>query len=289
LDEERKGNMRLFSERKGLKKVRTEIQIDSMDDALRNRLWNILDFHYWSRGQGTYRDEIAPVMQSFFNKLWHYFFKIPVDTLTLSWSKDYGTIRQYFFNCQWHEVYDFIEFTANNYPNVAINENFIRICNENLESELSAYRFVGGVITQITSETEISEIDEALKTPLKAVTIHLENALKLFSDRKSPDYRNSIKESISAVEAICRLIANDSKATLGQALDLIEGKIGLHGALKKAFSSLYGYTSSAEGIRHALLDEKTTLSFEDAKFMLVSCSAFINYLIPKAEKAKIKL
>jgi len=229
LGEERKGTMRSFSERRGLKKVRTEIQIGSMDEALRNRLWNVLDFHYWKRGSGIYRDEISPVMQSFFNKLWHYFFKIPVDNLTLRWSKDCGTIRQYFFNCQWYEVYDFIEFTANNYPDEAINGNFIRMCNETLESELSAYRFVGGAIAQITSETEISEIEEALKTPLKAVGIHLENATKLLSDRKSPDYRNSIKESISAVESICRIIANDKNATLGKALNLIESKIGLHG------------------------------------------------------------
>ncbi len=68
----------------------------------------------------------------------------------------------------------------------------------------------------------------------------------------------------------------------------VEARIGLHGALKEGFSNLYGYTSSAEGIRHALLDE-SELSFEDAKFMLVSCSAFVNYLIVKAEKAKITL
>ena len=127
-----------------------------------------------------------------------------------------------------------------------------------------------------------------METPLKPVRVHLEKSLELLSDRKSPDYRNSIKESISAVEAICRLITKDKKATLGQALKEVETKVGLHGALKNAFSNLYGYTSSADGIRHALLDEPK-LSFEDAKFMLVSCSAFINYLISKAEKAKIKL
>jgi len=58
--------------------------------------------------------------------------------------------------------------------------------------------------------------------------------------------------------------------------------------LKKGFSNLYGYTSSAEGIRHALLEE-AKLNFEDAKFMLVSCSAFVNYLIAKTSKAGIKI
>lgn len=221
-------------------------------------------------------------------KLWHGYFKWRLDTLSGTWPNVVSVLSNYFFKCKWHEVYDFLEFITNNYSNEVVNKDFMEACNSVLEEELSAYRFVGGQITQITSEAEISEIEEALKTPLKTVNTHLENALRLLSDRESPDYRNSIKESISAVEAICRLIVNDQNATLGQALKKIEDKIGLHGALKNAFSNLYGYTSSAEGIRHALLDEKISLSFEDAKFMLVSCSAFINYLIPKAEKAKIK-
>lgn len=75
---------------------------------------------------------------------------------------------------------------------------------------------------------------------------------------------------------------------MGQALKEVKTKVGLHRALEEAFSHLYGYTSSADGIRHSLMDEHK-LSFEDAKFMLVSCSAFINYLITKASKAGIKL
>jgi len=159
-----------------------------------------------------------------------------------------------------------------------------------LESELSAYRFVGGKITQITSLEEISEVEEALNIskPFKAVSIHIKRALALFSDKKSPDYRNSIKESISAVEAVCKLIVKKERPNLGQALKILENEIGLHPALKKAFNNLYGYTSDAKGIRHALLEEAELYS-EDAKFMLISCSAFVNYLVSKISKTKIKI
>jgi hypothetical protein len=44
---------------------------------------------------------------------------------------------------------------------------------------------------------------------------------------------------------------------------------------------LYGYTSDDSGIRHAILDQPT-VGFDEAKFMIVSCSAFVNYLIAKA-------
>jgi len=67
-------------------------------------------------------------------------------------------------------------------------------------------------------------------------------------------------------------------------LKKIKDKIGLHPALEKGFGAIYGYTSDQGGIRHAMIDE-STCDFEDAKYMLVSCSAFVNYLIMKANKA----
>jgi len=282
--------MKLFSQRKGFKPIKTVMQINSMDDDLRICLWNVLSLFYWEKvKKGLYGYEYGKIA-ILLKMLWHNYFKKPIDTISWHWPDTYNEIREYFFNCEWYEVYDFIEFVANNYSDESVNNIFMKACNSILERELSAYRFVGGKITQITSEAEISEIEEALKSsePLKCVNTHLKRSLDLLADRKSPDYRNSVKESISAVEAICKLITKDKKATLGQALKKIEEKICLHPALKDAFRSLYGYTSDAEGIRHALLDEPN-LSFEDAKFMLVSCSAFINYLINKASKAGIKI
>jgi hypothetical protein len=155
---------------------------------------------------------------------------------------------------------------------------------------MSAYLFVGRQLAPITSKEEISEMEEALETPFKTVNTHISNAIKLFSDGENPDYRNSIKESISAVEAICRLIVGKENATLGQALDIIkrEGNIELHGALREAFDHLYGYASTADGIRHAFSEEKISVDFDEAKFMLVACSAFVNYLKSKRAKAGIK-
>lgn len=283
--------MRLFSQRKGFKPIKSVLQVDDMDDDLRNGLWDALTVFYWNQIDTKWISDYDEV-DVLFKKLWHSYFKRPIDTLDNSWPITHKVVRSCFYNCAWYEVYDFIESVANNYPDKdnSVNPKFMDFCNSVLKRELSAYRFVGGKITQITSEEEIAEIEEALATSkfLKPVTTHLKRAVDLLADRKFPDYRNSIKESISAVEAICRLITNDAKATLGQAVKEIENKVELHPALKSAFSSLYGYTSDAEGIRHALLDE-SNLDFEDAKFMLVSCSGFINYLISKSSKAGIKL
>jgi hypothetical protein len=231
-----------------------------------------------------------------FELMWFDFFKKPLDTLPKTWRQNPHTgtsieaiVRKYFFTCEWYEVYDFVEFVANNYPATSNyctdkrrNENFMGAANSILEKEMSAYRFVSGQIVQITSEEEIGTIEEAIETTETWVPVihHLKSALNFLADRKTPNYRNSIKESISSVESMCKLIAEDDKATLGTALKKLEGKVTLHPALKKAFDSLYGYTNDADGIRHALLDEPN-LKFEDAKFMLVACSAFINYLQAK--------
>ena len=217
-----------FSERYGFTKPREKMQLESVDDALRNRLWSLLYIHYW---QGTkeytlyyYEPDISEEMMEFLVRLWDEYFRKPLDTLPYKWNRAFKIIRDYFFNCEWYEVYDFIEYIANNYPDESVNKKFVKDCNVVLEEELSAYRFVGGRITRITAEEEISEIEEALKSPIEGIRIHLETALKYMSDRKSPDYRNSIKESISAVEALCKIISRDEKATLGKALDIIEKK-----------------------------------------------------------------
>lgn len=56
----------------------------------------------------------------------------------------------------------------------------------------------------------------------------------------------------------------------------------------KGFKSIYWYTSDSDGIRHAHKDTPN-FSFEDAQFMLITCSAFCNYLIEKANKVGINL
>ena len=75
-------------------------------------------------------------------------------------------------------------------------------------------------------------------------------------------------------------------ATFSERMAVEEKGIPHHEALKKSFSNLYGYTNDADGIRHALLDE-SGLDLYDAKFMLVSYSAFLNYLAAKAAQVGV--
>lgn len=273
----------LFSKRKGLAPVRNAIQKNGMDDALRHGLWNALHVSIWERIEFSHYSQTFRTanVYTLFQNYWHNLFKFPLDNLPDDLKQAHRRVREHFFECKWHEVYDFIEFTAQTCPE-ELKDEFIEFCNHILEQELSAYRFVDSQLTDITSEEEIESIESAMDSTTKysGANEHLKMALKLLSDRKSPDYRNSIKESISAVESLCVSVSGDSKATLGAALNAIERSHQLHPAFKKALSSLYGYTSDSGGIRHALLEE-SSVGYTDAKYMLVSSSAFVNYVLGK--------
>ena len=272
-----------FSQRIGKTSIRESLQLDNIDIVLKNRIWNniLQDFLH------KLDDEISIQI---YNLIWTEFFTNPIDDFPSGLygsyvSQNNNYLKDWFNSTEWYNIYNLVEFIAF-LDSQIYNTKFIENCNHSLEKEMSGFRIVDKIVVQITSEEEIEEIESALKitSKWKSVNEHLETALKYMADRQTPDYRNSIKESISAIECFCKITSGDDKATLGKALIQIESKWDIHKSLKSAFSALYGYTSDESGIRHSLLENGQEIMFEDAKFMLVSCSAFINYLKVKIEK-----
>jgi len=197
-----------------------------------------------------------------------------VDEMPPSYEKLTAKVKSIFFELSWNEVYDLIEAI---HRECEYSSNFSSEINNALKLDRSAYRIIDGIISPITSDQEIESI-EAASSHEEPFSEHINSALRLLADRTKPDYRNSIKESISAVEAICFKISGSRE--FEKAIKILQTKIGLHGAMRSGFEKLYGYTSNDQGIRHALMDE-ASLEFEDAHFFLISCSAFVNYIICK--------
>lgn len=188
----------------------------------------------------------------------------------------------------WYEVYDFVEIHLS-YLNGDEKKERIKKYNDVFEQEKAGYRIVSGEIAPITNEGEIKTIEQSTNTAFESVNQHMQKALNFYADIKEPDYENSIKESISAVEAMCCIITGMSGAnsSLGKTIKkLKENGIHIHSSMENAFSSLYGYTSDEDGIRHGGIDFKNAPA-EDAKYMLISCSAFVNYLIEKYQKIEV--
>lgn len=280
-----------FSKRYGHAPTTKDFQADYIDLELRNGLWNALMKYYFGPlnhySSRKYRENYT--LQNLIESLWENYYRYPIDEIPYESRDIFSFIKEAFYAASWQRVYDLLEFIANNYRYRETNEGFRKYCNKILEREFAAYRFVGEKILRNTSEGEIREIEKALENPLSSVQIHLKTALAHLSNREHPDYRNSIKEAISAVEALCQKITG-ARVTLGDALGTIEKKSGIKipMPMRLAFEKLYGYTNTSEGIRHALTDIPD-LRWEDAMFMLVSCSAFVNYLTAKSDNAGITL
>lgn len=200
--------------------------------------------------------------------------------------KNAQTLQEYILNSkEWYTIYDFIERylkILGKETSSLMQEEFNRI----LEDEASPYRIVEKLVVPITNETELTTIEEAKNTKYGTINTHISKALELYANRRNPDYENSIKESICAVESMCCIITGQTgaNATLGKTIKkLKDSGIHIHPALENAFSAMYGYASDENGIRHGGIDFKDAPA-EDAKYMLVSCSAFVNYLIEKWSK-----
>lgn len=262
-----------------------------MSPELRNCLWNVLHAYYLHDRERASYDRYAKDLEILAKRLQIHFFKLPVDDLENYASRFLERVKVWFLKAEFYQVYDLVEWIATNYSKSDYSdereraERFCETVNSQLEQERSAYRFVSFQITPIVNSEEVEAVNQAAapKHGAELTAAHIQAAIKLLSDRKSPDYRNCIKEAISAVEAAARFITGNEKATLGDALKTLEKVKKLHPALKDGFSKIYGYSSDADGIRHALSD-MPTVTETDARFMLVSCSAFANYLIEQKPK-----
>jgi AbiJ N-terminal domain 4 len=274
-----------FSERHGHQPIRATLQFEEMDDRLRIGLWNNLDLSYWEDVDWAYlhSDALAmPFIQCLYIKLgW------PINSISQHGHHIYAGLGSHFLKSEWHQRYSFLEYVVacSPVPWSDRRDYFKLLSNLTLEKEMSAWRFIGDQIGPITDEVEIEAIESATSGlhSSSSVRIHLAAAVKHLLDRDHPDFRNSIKESMSAVEAMCNSITGE-KLTLGKSLSKLENRFNLHQALGRGFSSLYGYASDSGGIRHALTDAPPT--FEDAKLMLVFCSGFVNYLEAKAARER---
>jgi hypothetical protein len=271
-----------FSDRIGVTQTRP-IQLKGMNRKLKNSIWNLLLRTIFYGHPEEQLERVSYVTQ--------FFLKLPTDEvppyeyLAQPWLK-----TKYFNLLRWWEIYNLLEFMAHHEKQtlgIYNSTQFIILVNSILEGDGSGYRFIGNYLAPITNKSEIDSITEAIEASnaynLYGAVKHLNTAIELFSKKPKPDYCNSIKESISAIESLVKQLTGEDSGGLDKALSILDSKVKFHGAFKSGLLSLYGYTSDEDGIRHAILEEKD-VGFDEAKFMLVACSALVYFIIAKADK-----
>lgn len=270
-----------FSDRNKIKSENTNMQFKTLDDRSRIALINVTN-QLFEDYFNFYSSDKQEIIKNILKDV--YLFEIDYSAQYNDTVFDY--IKKTIRSDDYDDVLSLIEYISNKLDKIIFfnMKNAQDYYNPVFENEYVGYRIINGIILPITNNDEVAAIEAATKTKYQNINDFLIKASIHISNRNKPDYENSIKESISAVEAMCNIITG-RKSTLGASLVKLKSNgVHIHPSLMSGFEKLYGYTSDASGIRHAgqLGDEAATL--EEARFMLVACSAFVNYLLGNYEK-----
>lgn len=281
--------MATFAERMGLRETRSLVQSNSLDSETRTGLWNILvilreifdqqfsPYH----NDSTHSDLLA--------SLWTNHFKRPLDELPGE-NTTWEMVKVELLKGEWFDVLDLLEHTIKVLTRTdeqwgeSNSKPFADVINDRFETYLVGYRFIANEITPVDSNAEAEAIESALEDAgsIPGARHSLERAIELLADRQNPDYPNSVKESISAVESITRKITGET--TLGAGLKKLQASgLKIHPALKDGWLKLYGWASDEDGVRHGAIDA-ANIDQTMAKYLLVSCSAFVSYLTEEGRK-----
>jgi hypothetical protein len=265
--------MARFTQRIGLKPERSIIQVDSLDEPTRVAIWNsMLALIEHLEKEDRYPEQRVPSLMRY---VWMDFLEKPTDTFSAYSAQ--GELRKIVLAGQWGDVLDLVEFLADAVQPTTSHQKFAKWIGGDFERYLVGYRLVDDHIIPVSDQYEVNAIEDAAKVAGAGARVHLQRAKELLSNRSTPQYAKVIAESISAVES-CVFELTGVKVLSAGLKKLDESGNHTHPALVAAWEKLYGYTSDAAGIRHALIrDEDATEAL--SVYFLVSCSAFINLLM----------
>lgn len=272
-------NVPTFSQVHGLQEIPGPPQLEEISKRGRNYLWGAL----WQQMQSDlrsdvtghelgypWRDVFASAHQGWMGK--------PLDEFTANLGTWRQQCRNILLKCPYNLCFDFLQ-TLLRHPKCPVG--FVTEITEIFRYQL-AYRIdTTSIPTIVPAATEqegdalIGAIQDLDGGGLGGAATHLRQAGERIRDQ---DWAGSVRESIHAVESIAKRIAPGDADTLGEALAALEQQQGLHAALKRSFGALYGYTSDEQGIRHALLEDESRVTQDEAVYMIGACAAFCSYL-----------
>lgn len=183
-------------------------------------------------------------------------------------------------------ILEYMGTTFKDKERVQIKEAFILDLNTEFERVHYGYRIINDTITDIISNEEKESLQEVLSNAEESIQSHMKQALALYAQKPEADYKNSIKESISAVEALFRIKTGEN--TFGSSYAKIKKSITIHPRIQEAIQKVYDYTNQPDtGIRHSKVegDETMVPDASECQFMIIICSAIINYIQEKYSKA----
>lgn len=270
-----------FSQRHGLASVPPQLQLGELPTRLRNQL------HY------PVHCDMQPCVKGGYDRSWitgrwltilrdHW---VEVDGKNVGDFSDeaYGNekfVRWMFEQARYDTLFDFVEFLlAHRETQGSLKKALAAV----LVQGRAAYRIIGDTVVPVGNSEQAEAVERAVLDAMVVAPGSARHLLAAGADLRRGSWAGSVRESIHAVEAVAVMLA-PGKDTMSAALAVLEKQGHLHGSLKSAFNTLYGYTSDEEGIRHALVfNDEAHVDETDALFMLGACAAFVSYLLARAK------
>ncbi len=266
-----------FPERIGLRRIQN-LQSDELPDYVRKRIWNKLKLFI----------EACQTNESLLLKIWDGFFKENLDEIEdVRLGYKFGAIKEEFDKLSWDEVLDLVDYVVYHtegeggdevlqMSQVVVLGQLTKSLNEVFEEERVPYRIIDCRVVPLLGKEEASSVEDIFSLPdnYKLVQNHFRKALIYYSQRPTPDYSNSVKEAVSSIEALARLVTKKESGVLSE----LAQDLPIHSALKESLKKLYGWAGDEGGIRHA--EKKTSkVDSTEARFILVIASALIHYVV----------
>lgn len=278
----------LFSERNGHRPPAGVPQFNGMDGPLRDALWKAFYIECGALlsgyGSGSHRSR-APLCGLMCRYVIDVGFSGP---FRKNWD-DHEMVEFFkgrFYDLQWWQVYDLVEFilrAIGPQSHWAAPHETARVCRAiqlALDRHNAGYSLVGTVFVPASSVPECDSIAQALGDgKLPQVQQHISAACQYAISDQEMDWRNAVKESVSAVESIVQFITGDHSSGVASQIAAMRNSKKIHAALGEQVVKFYGWASDVA--RHSLKEgdpPDAPVSIVDARYSVSTACSIVNLL-----------
>jgi hypothetical protein len=279
----------LFSHRHGVGTRGKAVPYNRVPKSARKRLATLVEH----RSRSTYRERgPLPSFPELYREVYLALGKRPEVLNEASWEQVvYAklSVQSLIMTSRWEQFYNIcdvlLEFCSGGQGERFREELDALFLEEGLPYEVVGWKIEwrGGIPLfreAITSALGLLKSGPGLAGPAEQLAKALEHL-----NRRPPDAENCVKDAVGALEGAARILSDEPKRTLGPLLRSLATRLKVHPALAEAMSSVYGYSSDEEAVRHGAT---TALKgpVEEAELVLHWCAASIVYLVRKRDALK---
>jgi hypothetical protein len=278
-DEAKRRKGLTFEQAEGIDPLPTQLKRTEVSPELRAVLWNYIHGELDSTAERETFYYLGKPWKNVLKSVHVYRDHRPADEFSTRLKDAMETVKHVFTTGDYAKLYGWLQFVLQQRP----TQEFAKRIDDILRYCRAPYRVIDQeVICPVGTDTEAETITKAFVdlrgAGLTGSREHLKSAA---AELTAGNFADSVRESVHAVESAVRVL--EPSGDFSKAPSKLEQKTNIHGALKKGFLALYGFSSDEQGIRHPLLDKAAPAVDEaDAMFMIGACSAFLSYLVNKS-------